>query len=419
MTNTRLLSLASASALTLAITAPLAFAGSWMGREETKDGVVHVLNPGIPTDGSFRVTPHKVWSAGGDDDEDTLFGVISDVDVDDKGNVYALDQQLSQVNVFAPDGHLLRTIGREGEGPGEFRRANVMFLMPNGNVAVLQQMPGKLVVFTPDGKPVDFQGPKGADGGMIAYMDGGRAGDGLVLSLREFAQKPGAFSNQKSLVVFDASGKPRATLYQNTVQQDPASMMNFDEKEMRSLAWAGGPDGRVYTSENFDAYEIKVFSPEGKLERVIDRDYSHRSRSMLEMEAAKPHIRIRANGQNVKPQINSSSTDRDIMRMIARADGTLWVLSSHGALDGSAGIMATFDVFDAKGRYVRTLTFDVPGDFKQDDFHIAGDQVVVVKSAKSARDAFMGDGDDSKPAADVEPVSLVSYRFDNPATAQK
>lgn len=397
-----------------------ASAGVWTGKEVTKDGVVHEMNPATPSEGNVTLTPHEAWRAGGDDENDALFGVLSSVAVDEQDNVYVLDMQLSQVNVFDRTGKLLRTIGHEGEGPGEFRRANIMFLMPDGNVAVLQQMPGKLVTLTPDGRPgADFRGPGGKDGGMIAYMDGGRAGSSIVLNTRSFVQSSGGFSMEKALVMVGADGQTRATLFTAKAQQDMASMTNLDEKEMRGLVWAGAKDGRVYTSDNFDAYTINVYSPDGKLERVIEREYTHRPRTKEEMEENKPRVTMRTgNGQRLQPNIKSSPTDRDVLRILPREDGSLWVLSSRGANGQPQGTLATVDAFDVKGHFVKTFTFKLPINAKQDEFHIARDHVVVVKSARSARDAFMAEGDETKADEDVEPVSLVAYRFDAPATAK-
>jgi len=43
-----------------------------------------------------------------------------------------------------------------------------------------------------------------------------------------------------------------------------------------------------------------------------------------------------------------------------------------------------------------------------------------VRSARSARDAFDGAEDETAtPAADVEPVSVVAFRFDTPTTAAR
>jgi len=60
-----------------------------------------------------------LWTVGGDtEDEDEFFGVIADIEIDNSGNVYLLDSQLAEVKIYTKDGELIRTIGREGEGPG-------------------------------------------------------------------------------------------------------------------------------------------------------------------------------------------------------------------------------------------------------------------------------------------------------------
>ncbi|MBP2681470.1 MAG: 6-bladed beta-propeller, partial [Candidatus Krumholzibacteriota bacterium] len=109
-------------------------AQGWQGKEETRDGVVHVLNPADPGSAAVVLTPKELWRTGGDsDEEDVLFGVVAQITSDDSGNVYALDAQLNQVVIFSPEGKYLRSIGREGEGPGEFQRPSDLFLSPDGN----------------------------------------------------------------------------------------------------------------------------------------------------------------------------------------------------------------------------------------------------------------------------------------------
>ncbi len=51
------------------------------------------------------------------------FSSIGAVTVDRDGNVYAFEVQEAAIRVFSPAGTLLRTIGRRGDGPGEFRDA--------------------------------------------------------------------------------------------------------------------------------------------------------------------------------------------------------------------------------------------------------------------------------------------------------
>jgi hypothetical protein len=412
-------------AVTTAFPTLSAHAAAWTGKELTKDGVVHVMNPATPSQGATTLAPQELWRAGGDDEEDVLFGVLNSVAVDDRGNVYTLDTQLSQVHVFGPGGALLRTIGREGEGPGEFRRAAQMFLTPEGNVAVLQTMPGKLVLLTPEGKPAgDFRGPSGADGGTMSYFEGAAAGGSYVLGTREFSRRDNSFSVTRSLLVLDGKGQTRATIFTNTELRDMASMMSMDEKDSRRLVWAAGSDGSVYTSENFDGYEVKCFSPDGELARVIEREYTHRPRSKQEMEENKPRIMMRRQGGGaVQPEVKASPTDRDILRLYPREDGTLWVMSSRGGHDQPRGTLVTFDVFDASGKFTRQVAVKAPGDLRQDEFHLIRDQLVLVKSVRSAREAMFaemgGKGEASEDEAEPEPVSLVCYRLEPQPTAKR
>jgi hypothetical protein len=55
--------------------------------------------------------------------------------VDEAGRIYVVDSKPAVIKVFGPDGRLIRTVGREGEGPGEFR---VGFIAVRGGHMVLQ-----------------------------------------------------------------------------------------------------------------------------------------------------------------------------------------------------------------------------------------------------------------------------------------
>ena len=53
----------------------------------------------------------------------TIIGAVSDLDVLPNGEIIVLDGQAKELMVFSPDGNLVRTLGREGEGPGEIKGA--------------------------------------------------------------------------------------------------------------------------------------------------------------------------------------------------------------------------------------------------------------------------------------------------------
>ena len=84
-----------------------------------------------------------------DGPEEYLFGRIWSIAVNDDGTVYVLDQQAQHVRVFDSLGVYLETLGRRGEGPGEFSRAEAIAVLPDR----------RLIVRDPDNQRVTVFGP--------------------------------------------------------------------------------------------------------------------------------------------------------------------------------------------------------------------------------------------------------------------
>lgn len=86
--------------------------------------------------------------------------------------VYVVDGGSKQssrhlVEVFAPDGRHLRTIGRSGNGPGEFLFPTNVAVAPNGNVYVADTLNSRIQVFDTNGTLVTTFGFLGdVPGGM-------------------------------------------------------------------------------------------------------------------------------------------------------------------------------------------------------------------------------------------------------------
>ncbi len=129
----------------LTIALMLLSAGPTWAERSSADGIPHVLNGSTPTGGREVLQMEEQWRIGGDDEEGILLGLISEVCGDDLGNVYVMDAQLCQVHVFAPDGELLRTIFRQGEGPGEVLRPRDM-LVTDDKVGLAEEFPGKIIM---------------------------------------------------------------------------------------------------------------------------------------------------------------------------------------------------------------------------------------------------------------------------------
>lgn len=95
-----------------------------------------------PAEGVVRIEPTEQWRAGGLDDESNFFGVVYRAAAGDDGNIYLLDMQLATVHVYDADGAFIGTLGREGDGPGEFRFPSNLLLLPDGRIGVTVGMGG-------------------------------------------------------------------------------------------------------------------------------------------------------------------------------------------------------------------------------------------------------------------------------------
>lgn len=75
----------------------------------------------VPSGDPLLTGNTEKWRLEQDLDLNDEFGKITSLAVDARGNVYVADAMNHRVDVFAPDGSQVSSIGRRGDGPGEFR----------------------------------------------------------------------------------------------------------------------------------------------------------------------------------------------------------------------------------------------------------------------------------------------------------
>lgn len=81
--------------------------------------------------------------------DEYLFGSVASISVDDERNVFAFDDQAQHVRVFDSAGNYVETLGRKGEGPGEFNRAEFIAVLPDGRLVVRDPGNSRVQVFGP------------------------------------------------------------------------------------------------------------------------------------------------------------------------------------------------------------------------------------------------------------------------------
>jgi 6-bladed beta-propeller len=81
--------------------------------------------------------------------EDTLFTEITGLDVDSRGHIYVADWYAGRVAVLDSTGALVRTIGRKGLGPGEFRGMRGVQVLSGDSLLVYDPGAARLSIFPP------------------------------------------------------------------------------------------------------------------------------------------------------------------------------------------------------------------------------------------------------------------------------
>lgn len=379
-------------------------AGEWTGREIEREGVRHVLNPATAVEPAVTCTPAEIWQVGGGDEGEVLFGPINDVARNAAGVSFLLDSQLATVHVISPDGEYLRSIGREGEGPGEFRWASDIMLLADGTVCVLQSMPARAVMLTPEGKAAgDLPLPRGKDG-SYAYLNGGSISKGeLVLYLAEFIERETSIGLQTYFVRTDQQGAITATYWKLLQEQDLAKV-TFDEKGDAPPVWAVAEDGRFFINNNWDAYEVEVVSADGTPVHVIEREYEPLLRDSRDI--ARTDSLKRKGEMPVENKV--SETHRAVANLFPRGNGDMWVLSSRGERDIRAGIVGVFDVFDRRGRFMRQVTVHGPYVPGRDGFFLVGDFVYAVTNIGefAGSETFSSAGENEANAGEISVTCL-------------
>lgn len=371
--------------------------------------VPRLMDEDGPSQGVQPLALEEEWRAGGED-EDLIFGRIVDVKRGDDGTVYVMDNQMCRVVMLAADGEYVGDLGREGDGPGELRQPIGVVLMDDQVVGIGTGFPGRLIRLHRDGSPTDSRFPIGepAEGLIgvminIQYVDGVLAATGGRLVL-----DPGGESHaNRFLAVCDAECADPHRILEKVTPLDPTGRRYVERDDYYiENRWALAPGGLIYVATERDAYEISVYDQGGALQRVFGRRYEPRKRTREDKDEVGPIIDVAGGIEETIAEDHDECVRRV---MYDQDEGTVWVLTPHGANDQPEGILETWEVFGADGEYLRQVP--IPLGHAMNDgtcYLVGGDRLVVVRGTNSVFDGNNGEDDEEE---EVEPLEVICYRI--------
>jgi len=373
------------------------------GEEVTIEGVPHIKNGSTPSQGMQTLKLEEAWRIGGDDEEGLLLALVSEVCGDENGNVYVFDAQLCQVHVLSPTGELLRTLFAQGEGPGETLRPRDMVVTDKG-VGVVEEFPAKVIMVDRNGLPIDNLRPtvkSAGDGNLGALTSVGFGGGRIILTGTEIIQDNERAVQDRVYFIssFSETGEELARYCESRAQYNFEKFAFSERDHIPSFWWAfdAAGDGTLYAACDRDEYAISVFSPDGKLIRVIEREFKPTKRGDAEKKRFYDMVDAALKGFPFEYtlEIEDYAPVIDYFHRGIRldGDGNLWVTSSRGLRDHTGGAAMVYDVFDPDGHFTRQVAIECEADMQFDGlFWVSDDRVVLVTDAMSALAAQFGEG---------------------------
>lgn len=293
-----------------------------------------------------------VVSLGGKDTPEESFYRVTPglVETNDDGDIYVLDRDAYQVQIFDSTGTHLRSLGHQGSGPGELQFP--VWLVVDGDEGVWVADLGKraLVRWGPDGELLE-PGPL-----PEAYRGGGV---GLVAS--GFVVELGGLQSNRLAILGD-SGEPDVLA---EIPRGEGRDLDLESCGVRiramepvfspRLVWDAS--GNVIVVAGTADYVLDVYV-DGRLVRSVRRDSSPRAASEALAEASfgdglrinTPRGERVCDPAEVVEQQGFAPYLPAVGQVAIAPDGGLWV-ERYDVGDGPH----TIDVFDSAGGYVATL----------------------------------------------------------------
>jgi hypothetical protein len=294
-----------------------------------------------------------------------LFGDVWDVTLDALGRIYVLDRQPNEVRVFDETGRHVRTLGREGGGPGEFRNPIRLAWGPDHNLWVLDEGNARYSVFDTAGNFRDSHSRRiGGWGYAMQWIfdETGRLyepGYAVDPATGEYGRVYIRHSVAEDVVPTDTFGLVRydASASSHTLRSEGGLTVVGIPFAPRLTWHFDGVDGLWFAVN--DAFRLYHSSLAGDTSRIVERE----TEPIPVGEADRQAIRERFASFG-EPAVNQIIARVPAMKpafetFVVDDRGYLWVVrtSGTGQLRSVRGVV--FDVFDPDGRYLGAVQADV------------------------------------------------------------
>lgn len=336
------------------------------------EDVVVVSNPKTPAHQMRIVFKEELTIGEVEGDENYMFGSGISFNTDDEGNFYVTDSDNHRIQKYDPEGKYLLTIGREGQGPGEFRGLSLPRFDKDNHLYITDESNRRISFFDKDGqylKQIRMQ---------ERYFDLYINSKGFIVADKWQMAQEGNSTKQTHLYgLFDNEFNLVEELFKDEIVtpmptgKDASALGDFIAKTLSILA-SRIPVILTLANNDFiylgypDKYDIIVYSPEGKPARRIIRDYDPLPMSEKDKESFLKII----NEQALSSPIITDDIKKIALQKIKFPKYKLayqsFTLMENGWLavivDSVEDEYTLIDIFDQEGKYIAHFKTSIPAE---------------------------------------------------------
>ena len=307
--------------------------------------------------------------------EEIFFESPSTVSCDPEGNIYVVDSGAKNVKKFDAQGKFLKTIGREGQGPGEFGGLYYATFAKD-RLIVWDSGNRRLCAFTPDGDFIKSTNISYEEG-FVRKLRGFPTGEIVVEKEKTYRNEPDK-PQTCTIDLYSPDLKFVRTIYKRElwrkkyVRTKEYGISTLYFPYSADVRWDVMPDGAIIIGFSAD-YELEIYDRSGKKISTITHTYEPVKVTEKYKKDYFDSIEFYRMGERLKdpPEYVTKYTEFPKNKpvynnILIDSEGNIWVILNRENKDEDGKV---FEMFDPTGKFISCVLIE--GDAAFPDNHNA------------------------------------------------
>jgi hypothetical protein len=296
--------------------------------------------------------------------EDVFFENPSTVTCDPEGNIYVVDSGAKNIKKFDAQGKFLKTIGREGQGPGEFGGLYYSTFAKD-RLIVWDSGNRRLCSFTPEGIFVNSANIA-YEAGWVRKLRGFPTGEVLVEMEKSYRREPDK-PQECRIDLYTPDLKFVRTIYRRElwrkkyIRTKEYGITTLYFPFSADVRWDIMPDGRIIIGFS-ESYELEIYDRTGEKISTISHTFEPVEVTERDKKGYFDSLEFYRMGERLKdpPEYITKYTEFPKHKpvynnILVDSEGNIWVVLNREQKSENGKI---FDAFSPEGKFISRVLIE-------------------------------------------------------------